>query len=63
MADFWTQWCGYVKQLGINPYLTGEHFTSIVRTVTGFGGQIKRVYYGQGRQFDLVLYKISNCPI
>ena len=48
--NFWKQWCIYAKGVDCDPYLQGESFNSICRTVTGFGGRVREGHYGRGRQ-------------
>jgi len=36
--------------IGVDPYLTGEDFETIVQMVSSFGGRARRGYYGQGCQ-------------
>lgn len=47
---FWASWCGYVDQIGVDPYLANEDFATIVRSATGFSGRVRCGYYARGRQ-------------
>ena len=48
---FLNHWCGYVGGGGgVDPYLAGEDFETIFQAVSGFGGRVRRGYYGRDRQ-------------
>jgi len=47
---YWANWQAYVKPLGVDPFLQNITHPHKVRTLTGFAGQVRTGYYGQGRQ-------------
>ena len=47
--SFWAKWCGYVQKFeDVDPYLATECFDDIIRSVTGFAGQVRTGHYGRG---------------
>ena len=38
----WNEWKAYCHTFGVDPYLDGETFTTIIRLSTGFGGNLRK---------------------
>ena len=49
-ATCWSNWCSYVRPLGVDPYLQGESYQRRARTLTGFAARIRNGGYCTGRK-------------
>jgi hypothetical protein len=47
----WANWTTYVRPLGLDPFLQGVRYTTMVRVFTGFAARVWQGYYGRGKRF------------